>query len=152
MFKKIIPVALLALLVSGCSESEEAAEVTKQVEETAVEEKQTVEKTDAKEVDISAIDRVVIPTTLEEWKNVEPGLFALDYTLDHETSSWPKDARELSAEEKKELESVITAADNTDTMFQALRYYFGSHVYKDLLDQQMNYAAVMNEPYLAKTD
>lgn len=150
MFKEIILVALLALFVAGCSESEEA-EVTKQVEETAVvEEKQTVEKTDVKEADLSEIDQVVIPTTLEEWKNAEPGLFALDYTLDHETSSWPKDARELNVEEKKVLEHVITAVDDTDTMFQALRYYFGSSVYKDLLDQQINYAAVMNEPYLPK--
>lgn len=83
---------LFALLVSGCSKSEEA-EATKQVEETA-----------------------------------EPGLFALDYTLDYETSIWPQDARELSADEKKELESVITAAGDTDIMFQALCYYFGSKV------------------------
>lgn len=149
MFRHIIPITLLTLLVSGCSGSEEA-EVTTQVEENEIEEKQTVEKTDTKEVDLSEIIQVVIPTTLEEWKNVEPGLFALDYTLEHETSSWPKDARKLSEEEKKELENAIKAADDTDTMFQTLRYYFGSKVYNDLLDQQINYAAVMNEPYLPK--
>ncbi|SDN59565.1 Ca-activated chloride channel family protein [Psychrobacillus sp. OK028] len=149
MYRKIIPVALLALLFSGCSESEEA-EVTKQDEETMVEEKQTNEKTDSKEADLSVIDQIVIPTTIEEWKNTEPGLFALDYTIDHETSSWPQEARDLNAEEKKELKSVIEVADDTDTMYKALRYYFGSHVYKDLLEKQINYAAVMNEPYLPK--
>ncbi|WP_277586948.1 vWA domain-containing protein [Psychrobacillus antarcticus] len=149
MFRKIIPVALLALLFSGCSESEEA-KITEQVEETEVEEKQAVGKTEFKEADFSVIDQVVIPTTIEELKDVEPGLFALDYTLDYETSSWPQEARELSTKEKKELETVIAAADDTDTMFQALRYYFGSNVYKDLIDKQMNYAAVMTEPYLPK--
>lgn len=144
MFPKIIPIALFALLVSGCSDSD-GAEVTKQVKETEVEEKQPVKKTGH---DLSAINQLIIPTTLEEWKNVEHGVFAHDYTLEHETSSWPQETRELSAEEKKELESVITAADDTDTMFKALRYYFGSKVYNDLLDQQINYAAVMNEPYL----
>ncbi|MFJ5770813.1 VWA domain-containing protein [Psychrobacillus sp. NPDC093180] len=144
MFQKIIPITLLALLVSGCSDSD-GAEVTKQVKETAVVEKQTVEKTGP---DLSTINQLVIPTTLEEWKNVEPGVFTLDYTLEHETSSWPQETRELNAEEKNELESAISAADDTDTMFKALRYYFGSKVYNDLLDQQINYAAVMNEPYL----
>lgn len=149
MFKKIIPVALLTLLVSGCSDSEEA-EVTGQVEDVEVEKQSVETDSKGKGVDLSVIDQVVIPTTIEEWKHAEPGLFALDYTLDYETSSWPKDARELRAEEKKQLESVITATDDTNTMLQALQYYFGSNVYKDLLDKQMNYAAVMNEPYLPK--
>lgn len=144
MFKKIISVALLTLLVSGCSDSEET-EVLEQEEE-----QQNIERIESKEADLSVIDQIVIPTNIEEWKSAEPGLYALDYTLDHETSSWPQDARELSAEEKKELESVIAVADDTDTIFQALRYYFGSNVYKDLLDKQINYAAVMNEPYLPK--
>ena len=151
MFRKIIPVALFALFVSGCSDSEET-KVTKKVEETKVEEKQSKEETDSEEkgVDLSVIDQVVIPTTTEEWKNAEPGLFALEYTPDHETSSWPQETRDLTPEEMKELETVIEAAEHTDTMFQALRYYFGSNVYKDLLDKQINYAAVMNEPYLPK--
>lgn len=147
MLRKIIPVALLALLVSGCSENEKA-EVTEQLEETVVKEQKGMEK--SKEADLSVIDQVVIPTTIEEWKHTEPGLFALDYTLDYETSSWPKDARELSSEEKKQIESVVTATDDTSVMLQALQYYFGSNVYKDLLDKQINYAAVMNEPYLPK--
>ena len=151
MFRKIIPVALLALLVSGCSESEET-KVEKKVEETKVEGKQSEEETDSEEkgVDLSVIDQVLIPTTLEEWKMSESGLFARDYTVDHETSSWPQEARELNSDEMKELETVIAGADDTETMFQALHYYFGSNVYKDLLDKQMNYAAVMNEPYLPK--
>ena len=103
MFKKIIPVALLALLVSGCNDSEETKD-TKKVEETEVEEKQAEEtSSEEKRVDLSVIDQVVIPSTLEEWKNAETGLFVLDYTLEHETSSWPQEARDLSAEEKKEL-------------------------------------------------
>lgn len=149
MFRKIIPVALLALLVSGCSDSEEA-KVTEQGEKTVLEEQQTVEKTESKEVDLSLIDQIVVPTNIEEWKNADSGVFSLDYTIDYETSNWPQEARELSAEEKKELESMIAATDDTDTMFRILRYYFGSSVYKDLLDKQINYAAVMNEPYLPK--
>ncbi|WP_186321423.1 VWA domain-containing protein [Bacillus sp. FJAT-22090] len=147
MFKKIIPAALLILFISGCNDSEEAE--VKKLKDTAAEEKHT-KKNSKEKADVSAMDQVIIPTTLEEWMNTEPGVFALDYTLDHETSSWPQDSRELSTEEKKELESVITATDDTDTMFKIIRYYFGTKVYKNLLDQQVNYAAVMNEPYLPK--
>ena len=148
MFKQII---LVAMLVSACSDSVETKE-TKKVEETEVGETQEVQKTEPteKDDDLSVIDEVVIPTTMEEWKDTKPGIFALDYTLEHETSSWPQEARELSAEEKKEIESVIAGTDDTEKIFQTLRYYFGSSVYKDLLDKQMNYAAVMNEPYLPK--
>ena len=147
MFRKMLSITLFALLFSGCSDNEEA-EVVKSVEKTTVKEQKTEEK--KKEVDLNAFRQVVIPTNLEEWKNAEAGVFAHDYTFDYETSGWPQEARELSTDEKKELESIIAAADDTDTMHQALRYYFGSTVYKDLLDKQLNYAAVMNEPYLPK--
>ncbi|QEY21141.1 VWA domain-containing protein [Psychrobacillus sp. AK 1817] len=75
-------------------------------------------------------------------------MFSLDYSFEHETSSWPKDARELTLDEQEELKNTTDMIKDEETLFKMLLYYFGSTVYSDLLDKQMNYVAVLNEPYL----
>ncbi|WP_342577869.1 VWA domain-containing protein [Psychrobacillus sp. FSL K6-2843] len=136
---------LLILFLSACSNESQAGEENKKISDN---QKIVTEEENTEKEKLLAIEKIIIPTDLEEWKNSEPGLFALDYSFEHETSSWPKDARELTLDEQEELKNTTDMIKDEETLFKMLLYYFGSTVYSDLLDKQMNYVAVLNEPYL----
>lgn len=136
---------LLILFLSACSNESQAGEENKKINDN---QKIVTEEENTEKEKLLAIEKNIIPTDLEEWKNSEPGLFALDYSFEHETSSWPKDARELTLDEQDELKNTTDMIKDEETLFKMLLYYFGSTVYSDLLDKQMNYVAVLNEPYL----
>ncbi|QGM31652.1 VWA domain-containing protein [Bacillus sp. N3536] len=136
---------LLILFLSACSNESQAGEENKKINDN---QKIVTEEENTEKEKLLAIEKIIIPTDLEEWKNSEPGLFALDYSFEHETSSWPKDARELTLDEQDELKNTTDMIKDEETLFKMLLYYFGSTVYSDLLDKQMNYVAVLNEPYL----
>ncbi|MGE7977048.1 vWA domain-containing protein [Psychrobacillus sp. NPDC093200] len=136
---------LLILFLSACSNESQAGEENKKINDN---QKIVTEEENTEKEKLLAIEKIIIPTDLEEWKNSEPGLFALDYSFEHETSSWPKDARELTLDEQEELKNTTDMIKDEETLFKMLLYYFGSTVYSDLLDKQMNYVAVLNEPYL----
>ncbi|MEK3973416.1 vWA domain-containing protein [Psychrobacillus sp. FSL K6-1267] len=136
---------LLILFLSACSNESQAGEENKKINDN---QKIVTEEENTEKEKLLAIEKIIIPTDLEEWKNSEPGLFALDYSFEHETSSWPKDARELTLDEQEELKNTTDMIKDEETLFKMLLYYFGSTVYSYLLDKQMNYVAVLNEPYL----
>lgn len=136
---------LLILFLSACSNESQAGEENKKINDN---QKIVTEEENTEKEKLLAIEKIIIPTDLEEWKNSEPGLFALDYSFEHETSSWPKDARELTLDEQDELKNTTDMIKDEETLFKMLLYYFGSTVYSELLDKQMNYVAVLNEPYL----
>lgn len=137
-------IILLVLLLSACTDDSQAGVRNNDTEKASGE--QSLEDHGKEKLQVS--EQVIIPTSLEEWKDTKPGLFAKDYPFEHETSSWPKDARELTADEREELIHTIEIIEDDDQLFKMLLYYFSSNVYSDLLDKQMNYAAVLNEPYL----
>ncbi|MEK4523668.1 VWA domain-containing protein [Psychrobacillus sp. FSL W7-1457] len=144
-------ILMLLLLLSACSEeTQEGTGINKINDGQIIEESVggSVKENDSGNENLQAIEQIIIPTSLEEWKESKPGIFALDYSYDHETSSWPKDARELTRNELEELKQMSEMIADEDTLFKMLLYYFGSNVYGDLLDKQMNYSAVLNEPYL----
>ncbi len=136
---------LLVLFLSACSNESQAGEENKKINDN---QKIVTEEENIEKEKLLAIEQIIIPTNLEEWKNSEPGLFSLDYSFEHETSSWPKDARVLTLDEQEELKNTTDMIKDEETLFKMLLYYFGSTVYSDLLDKQMNYVAVLNEPYL----
>ena len=145
----IVLIVLLALLLSACSNKSEAETKMKTNTTEEIVEKEQPSETENFDIEkLELIKQVLIPSTLEEWKETKPGVFASDYSFEHETSSWPKDARELTAVEREELIQATDMIEDEETMFKMLLYYFGSNVFSDLVDKQMNYAAVLNEPYL----
>ncbi|QUG40173.1 hypothetical protein KD050_12715 [Psychrobacillus sp. INOP01] len=99
MFKKNIPVALLTLLVSGCSDREEA-EVTGQVEDVEVEEKQSVEETDSegKGVDLTVIDQLLAIN--KELKSTKEKEGDDEYERIHQNiDAWVKEIEKIRSEQ-----------------------------------------------------
>ena len=139
-------IILLTLLLSACSNELQAGGENKNDTEKPVIEEQSSENLGKEK--LQAIEQLVIPKSIEEWKETKPGIFAKEYPFEHETSSWPKDARELKEGEQVELKGTSEMMENEDQLFKMLLYYFGSNVYGELVEKQMNYSAVLNEPYL----
>lgn len=139
-------IILLTLLLSACSNELQAGGENKNDTEKPVIEEQSSENLGKEK--LQAIEQLVIPKSIEEWKETKPGLFAKEYPFEHETSSWPKDARELTTGEREELIQTTDIIEDEETLFKTLLYYFSSNVYGELVEKQMNYSAVLNEPYL----
>ncbi len=145
--KRLIVLLIIPLLLSGCIEEDPKAEQLS--EEVSASSSQRESTTQLVEMTVrEQINNITIPTTIEEWHASESGVFATEYTYDHETSSWPKDSRELTDEELEEIRAVTSEMKDIPTLYKMLRYYFASNTSNDLLEEQINYTAELTEPYL----
>lgn len=142
---------LLTLFLTACTDDSQAGTKNKDTKNKDTEKLVSNEKPEEhRKEELQAIEQVVIPTSLEEWKETKPGLFAKGYSFEQETSVWPKNARELTTDEREELIHTTEIIKDDEQLFKMLLYYFGSNVYSELIDNQMNYTADFNEPYLPK--
>ncbi|MCA1037795.1 VWA domain-containing protein [Bacillus infantis] len=100
------------------------------------------------------ISTVVIPSTVEEFRNAEPGLLTKDFSYEKETALWP-DFNTLSGireDFEGHMQKVTKETNDPDMMFKALLYYLGNSAYQQSIGRIMDYEPQFDEPLLPEPE
>ncbi|MED3553849.1 hypothetical protein [Cytobacillus praedii] len=159
MFKRTISmIAILMLILSGCSEKNEVSKEKPEVEaEKAVpEETGNVQKKDEVKKDsmLTEIESVKIPVTIEDFANSQPGKLTAAFSYEKETASWPSlhTLEGIESELTEHLRSVAGETDDVDQLFQSLIYYIGNSAYPQVVKELLEFKPEFDEPYLPEPE
>lgn len=138
-----IGIGCALILLAGCSNEKE--DTKKQHSPVST---NTTEKSKGGEFIIQEIKKITIPNTVDEWKDLKPGLLAKNFDYEHETSEWPADVNEVKDEFIVEMKKVIKEDTDDDKLFKSLIYLLGSNIHQELINKQLSLKANFEEPYL----
>ena len=159
MFKRSISIiAILLLILSGCSEKNEVSKEKPEVEtEKAVsEETGNVQKKDEVKKDniLTEIEAVKIPETIEDFANAQPGKLTADFSYEKETASWPSlhTLEGIEGDLTEHLRTVANETDDVDQLFQSLIYYIGNSAYPQVVKELLAFKPEFDEPFLPEPE
>ncbi|USK55547.1 VWA domain-containing protein [Cytobacillus solani] len=159
MFKRTISmIAILLLILSGCSEKNETIKEKPEAEpEKAVEEEAgNVQKKDEVKKDsiLTEIEAVKIPETIEDFANSQPGKLTSNFSYEKETASWPSlhTLEGIESELTEHLRSVAGETDDVDKLYQSLIYYIGNSAYPQVVKELLTFKPEFDEPYLPEPE
>ncbi|MDR4889141.1 VWA domain-containing protein [Fredinandcohnia sp. QZ13] len=171
MDKKWILATITAsfLIIGGCSEKEmkphdssQEQELHKKEPETAtdkdtktiaqVEEKDSENTIDEKEIE--EIRNIIIPDSLDGFKEQTPGIFTLDIPFEEETKQmWGNFGLGNYEEELTNKLAAFTSETNEPTdILKALHYYLGSNAFNRSISEIKDFGITWYEPYLPEPE
>lgn len=151
-------IAILLLILSGCSEKNEVSKEKPEVEtEKAVsEETGNVQKKDEVKKDniLTEIEAVKIPETIEDFANAQPGKLTADFSYEKETASWPSlhTLEGIEGDLTEHLRTVANETDDVDQLFQSLIYYIGNSAYPQVVKELLAFKPEFDEPFLPEPE
>ena len=151
-------IAILLLILSGCSEKNEVSKEKPEVEtEKAVpEETGNVQIKDEVKKDniLTEIEAVKIPETIEDFVNAQPGKLTADFSYEKETASWPSlhTLEGIEGDLTEHLRAVANETEDVDQLFQSLIYYIGNSAYPQVVKDLLAFKPEFDEPFLPEPE